>query len=302
VTDRPVFVAGLDRTGKTPMRIAIESRASIAMSRRANLWTHHRGRYGALDDDARARLAVAGLLRDRHVAALVHDADALLSAILAGPRTYAHLYALVGRQHAERAGRERWGHQEALLERHAPEILEAYPAARIVHMIRDPRDRYAAALRDGAVGRAGPGGAADRWRESVSLAGRHAAAWPDRYLVVRYEDLALEPVATVGRVMAFIGEPAGPSAAQAAPIPAGLAHGVGLHGRLPSRTIALIQERCAVPMARHGYELVAADLTATDRVGMALVDRPRAAATAAFQRLRGGADGPRTHGRMETGR
>ena len=284
--DNPVFIAGLDRTGKTPMRIAIESMAPIAMSRRAELWTYHLGRHGSLERDDGAKRAVDALLRDRHVAALVEDADALLAELLSGPRTYPRLFALVGRQHARQSGRSRWGDQTALLERRVPEILGAFERASIVHMIRDPRDRYAAARRAGGIGRSGVGGAVEEWLESIGLAERHAATWPARYLIVRFEDLATGPVATMARVMRLIGEQSTPTPAVSVPVSPELAAGIGLHADLPRRAVALIESRCGGAMARHGYQSVLPTLSATERLGAALVDRPMSAVAGMAHRLR----------------
>lgn len=286
VTDDPVFIAGLDRTGKTPMRIAIESLAPIAMSRRAELWTHHFERYGSLEHDDGARRAVDALLRDRHVAALVDDADALRSDLLAGPRTYPRLFALVGRQHARRSGRSRWGDQTALLERRAPEILAAFEGASIVHMIRDPRDRYAASRRARGIGRSGVGGAIEEWLESVGLAEQHAASWPSRYLIVRFEDLATDPATTMRQVMRLIGAHPTASLTDSVRVSPDLAAGIGLHAGLPRRAVALIERRCGPAMARHGYEPVLPILSATERLGAALVDRPLSAVAGLAHRLR----------------
>lgn len=283
--DRPVFIAGLDRTGKTPMRLAIESLASIAIARRAELWTHHLGRHGSLRDDGEARRAVDALLRDRQVAALVDDADALLAELLDGPRTYPRLFALIGRQHARRRGTSRWGDQTALLERRAPEILDAFEGACIIHMIRDPRDRYAAARRAGGVGRGGVGGAIEEWVESVALADRYASRWPTRYLTVRFEDLATSPVATIRGVMHLLREPT-PTVDEFAEVSPDLAAGVGLHESLPRRTVAIIEGRCGAAMARHGYEPETPTLSVSERLGMVIVDRPLSAAAALAHRLR----------------
>ena len=210
----------------------------------------------------------------------------MLADLLRGPRTDAHLFALVGRQHAEKAGRARWGDQTAMLERHARGILGAYEDARIVHMIRDPRDRFADALATDGVGHGGVGAAIERWLESVALADSHAATWPDRYLVVRYEDLARNPGLTLRRVLGFLGEPVS-KGLPSAPLDR-LAGGVGRHRQLRQRTNALIESYCSEPMRRHGYEPMEPRLTAAERLAMALVDRPIVAAIAAAVRIGSG--------------
>lgn len=283
-----MFIAGLDRTGKTAMRLAIQSLMSIAISRRAELWTYHFGRHGSLVEETDARRAVAAVLRDPNVAALVDDAGALLVELLAGPRTYARLFALIGRQHARRRGVSRWGDQTALLERRAPDILDALDGARIVHMIRDPRDRYAAARRAGGIGRGGVGGASEEWIESVALADRHSRHWPTRYRTVRYEDFVTSPTATMRRVMELLGDEE-PIRAGSVGVSPDLVAGIGMRERLSRRTLAIIESRCGQMMTRHGYDLMTPALSVAERLGLALVDRPVSATTAFAHRLRSAA-------------
>ena len=286
--DRPVFIAGLDRTGKTPMRIAIEGSASIAMVRRAELWTNHNGRDADLADDAVATDVLSRLLHDRHVAAQVHDPSRLQRDLLAGARTHAYLFALVGRQHAEKTGRKRWGDQTALIERHATEILDSFPDARFVHMLRDPRDRFAASLAGGGIGRGGLSTACEEWLESAGLGERHAAAYPDRYRLVRFEDLARDPRETVNRVLAFVGEPV-LTADRDVPVPVTLMTGIGLYrSTLSARAVALIEAFCGPRMLQHGYRAESPALGAVDRLRLALVDRPWAAASLIAWRARAG--------------
>lgn len=282
--DHPVFVAGLDRTGKTPMRISLEARADIAFSRRTELWTHHFGRYGDVALDRYARRAVNALIKDRHVASLLVDPRRLISDFLAGPRSYGQLFALVGRQHAERTGSSRWGDQTALVERYADTILECFPNAKFIHMVRDPRDRYAAASDSAGVGYGGLGAACAAWNESSALAQSNAAAHGTSYLVVRYEDLAQEPAATISRALEHIGAT---SSLGQPPLPSqALSAGVGVHrDAIPPRSIALIEAAAHDGMRAFGYRPTTADLGPTDRIRLALIDRPWARATGTASRL-----------------
>ncbi|MEO6578597.1 MAG: sulfotransferase [Candidatus Limnocylindria bacterium] len=282
--DQPVFVAGLDRTGKTPMRIALEAHADVAFSRRTELWTRHFGRYGDLGLDRRARRAVTGLIGDRHVAQLVVDPSRLMRDFLAGPRSYGYLFALVGRQHAERLGRSRWGDQTALVERHADAILECFPNARFIHMVRDPRDRYAATNDSAGVGPGGLGAACAAWNESSALARANATAHGSSYLVVRYEDLAQDPVPTISRALEHIGATSTPG--NAPPASPALAAGVGAYrDAVPPRSIALIEAAARDGMRAFHYEPTMTDLEPIDRLRLTLIDRPWARATGAASRL-----------------
>lgn len=208
----PLFLTGLDRTGKTPLRLLLDAHPSLSLTRRTGLWTSTGpvGSDGILSEREAARL-VRGLVARPAIAALVPDPDALLAALLAGPPTRLRLAELVHERHAGRRGRRRWGDQDAALERYAARVMAALPDARVLHLVRDPRDRYADIVAVEGRRPGGAGSASAAWLASVDRAERNARTWPDRYRVIRFEDLALRPGATVHAIGAFIGEPSLPA-------------------------------------------------------------------------------------------
>jgi hypothetical protein len=91
-------------------------------------------------------------------------------------------------------------------ERYAEYIFEAYPGARILHLLRDPRDRFASSLKRWKTIRSGIGGATAIWLSTVSMARRNQQRYPKQYKIVRYEDLVRQPEKILGEICAFIGE------------------------------------------------------------------------------------------------
>ena len=63
------------------------------------------------------------------------------------------------------------------------------PTRGVIHMVRDPRDRYEASLALWPDGKGRAGGAAARWNYSTRLAARNLRRYPGRYLVIRFEDI-----------------------------------------------------------------------------------------------------------------
>ena len=212
----PVFIGGLDQSGKTPMRRILEASTGVAFSRRTYLWTVLDGRYGSLDDD-RALARCLGALRG-HVT--LRDLDVDLEEIgrrlRAGERSYTRLFELIGESIATRAGRQRWGTQEAGVEERADSLLERFPTARIIHMVRDPRDRHVAVRGHRWQSVGGLGASIAAWLVNARAAIRNTARHPDSYRIVRLEDLVLMPEETGRGVAAFIGEPDGAAVARAA--------------------------------------------------------------------------------------
>ena len=108
-----------------------------------------------------------------------------------------------------------WGVlKETSIEIYAAEVLDWFPDARFIQVLRDPRDNFAALAAgvDKHYRRLGE----DRNRTLASLLHRarlgfcmarqnRAAYGPQRYHLVRYEDLVTEPEATMRQVARFLG-------------------------------------------------------------------------------------------------
>lgn len=203
----PIYIGGLDRSGKTTMAAFLASHPNVAIPAvGSNMWTYFYRQYGDLRDDANLDRCLDAMSRYKHVVFLKPDFDQIRVRFLAGERTYAQLFGLFLRQYAEREGKPRWGAQTGLIERYAPELFRSYGGLRVVHMVRDPRDRYEASLALWPDGKGRAGGAVARWNYSNRLARANERRWPDRYRVVRFEDLIRDTEATLRSVCEFLEE------------------------------------------------------------------------------------------------
>jgi sulfotransferase family protein len=204
----PIFIGGLDNSGKTHLRLALSAHPNIAMTRRSYMWTRAYNRYGDLSQGENFERCLKALLSRKDVRALEPDLERIRREFRQGEPTYGRLFALLHEHYAERLGRSRWGEQEADIEQYADEIFNAYPAARIIHMLRDPRNRYEEMLRTTPpkvrLGRVGVNTA--DWLQSARLARRNFLHHPENYLVLSYESLVAHPEETLRHVCAFIGE------------------------------------------------------------------------------------------------
>lgn len=203
----PILVGGLDRSGKTTLRAFLQSHPRISIpASGSNMWTYFFGQYGDLEDADNFESCLGDMLRYKQVLLLDPDPDRIRREFWQGERTYARLFALFQQQHAEREGKPRWGVQTGLVERYADEVFRAYPNAQMVHMIRDPRDRYAGSLELWPGGRARAGGAAARWLYTTALARRNLARYPGQYRIVKFEDMVLNTKDTIRGVCDFLEE------------------------------------------------------------------------------------------------
>lgn len=289
----PIFIGGLDRSGKTTMRAFLASHPNVAIPAvGSNMETYFYRRYGDLADPANLERCLGAMLRYKHVRFLQPDPERIRREFAAGEPTYERLFALFLMHFAERLGKPRWGAQSGLIERYADQLFAAHPGARVIHMVRDPRDRYEASLALWPGGNGLAGGATARWRYSVGLAERNQRRQPDGYLVVRFEDMVRRPEETIREVCAFIGERFVPEmlSMPGAEKHRGMLADAGgdallsedfvgrFRGRIPPRELAFMQLHAGRSMRRFGYEPEPVHLPPRDRAAFVAYEWPRQAA------------------------
>ena len=203
----PIFIGGPDRCGKTTLQAFLSSHPDISIPAvGSNFWTYFYGQYGSLSQPENFERCLAAMLHYKHALFLKPDAERIRNEFQMGEPSYARLFALFHEHFAEREGKPRWGDQTGLVERYADQIFAAYPGAKMLHMLRDPRDRYEASLAMWPDGKARVGGAAARWLYSAAWARRNLKRYPQRYKIVRYETLVRQPEQTLREVCAFLDE------------------------------------------------------------------------------------------------
>jgi hypothetical protein len=290
----PIFIGGPDRCGKTTMRAFLTSHPNIAIPAvGSNMWTYFYGQYGDLVDDQNFERCLDDMLHYKHVAFLRPDVERIRREFHEGERSYSRLFSLFLIQFAERAGKGRWGVQTGLIERYADQIMAAYPGARMVHMIRDPRDRYEASLARWPNGKLRSGGAVARWEYSVDLAERNQQRYSGSYLTVHYEKMVTEPEQTLHLICDFLGETYTPDMLTMKGAPdfrAKISQGRDLaRGQTPvtpdfigsfrqgvsKEDIAFIQAYAGLKMRAYDYKPVPIIFTIGERLHFNLIARPR---------------------------
>jgi len=292
-TPGPIFIGGSDRCGKTSLRHFLVSHPNISIPAvGSNMWTYFYGQFGDLGRRDNFERCLAAMLNYKHVRFLKPDADRIRREFWKGDPSYARLFALFQIHHAERESKPRWGDQTGLIERYADEVFTAYPGSKMLHMVRDPRDRYEASLALWPNGMGRVGGAAARWLYSIRLAHRNLARYPDRYKIVRYESLVCWPEQTLRDICAFLGENFSPAMLTMDGAPSHrdkLRSSANGHqgasplspefiGRfrqsIPRREIAFMQFHAGRLMRTHGYSMEPLRFSLRDWFLFSLVDWP----------------------------
>jgi hypothetical protein len=205
-----VFIGGLDRSGKTYMRFMLGSNPDFVISKRTNMWTRYFQKFGPLDRENNLNRCLDALAKNKHVLALDPDFTQIREEFQQGDCTYARLFEIIHQQYATQVQKKYWGDQTEFLERYAPFILDAYPSAKFIHLIRDPRDRYEAILIKSIKSRS-LGIATARWLCSAALAKKNLNKYPERYKVILYEKMVSQPEETMIEVCDFLGVKYDPS-------------------------------------------------------------------------------------------
>jgi hypothetical protein len=262
------------------------------MTRRTNLWAYYYNQYGDLSKAENFERCLRSMMRYKRLLPLNLNPDQLRNDFVQGEMTYPRLFALIEEQYAKRLGRPRWGDKSLNTERYADLIFDAYPNARIVHVMRDPRDRYASALARWKVSRGGAGAGSAVWLTSLKLAEQNYKKYPNRYMIVRYETLASHPEETSREICEFIGEEYTPvmlslrGAEQFRDEGGNSSYGVYEPGKISTRSIgrfrevlsprqiAFMQIAIGAKMTALGYKMDSVNLSIPERLQFLLLDIP----------------------------
>ena len=281
----PIFIGGLDRCGKTTLRAFLVSHPNVSIPAvGSNMWTYFYGQFGDLSDPANFERCMEAMLHYKHVRFLKPDAEEIRQAFRQGPASYARLFGLFLEQHAKREGKPRWGEQTGLIERYIDRVFETFTDGRMIHMIRDPRDRYVESLKMWPNGKGRAGGAVARWLYTTVLARRNLKKYPQQYLTVRFEDMVQAPEKTLKAICQFIGEEYVPEMLEFVGAPdhrakmmsnlKGNPNGsplsdehIGMYRKgLPKDELAFMQSMARASLREYGYELEPIRFTFFERI------------------------------------
>jgi hypothetical protein len=195
----PIFIGGMYKSGTTLLR-AMLGRHSRLFAGLETRWVHEPSPLKPTETRSAWFERMSGFF-DVPVATL--------ESVCGNPRSIEPVLDRMMGFLADRAGKPRWIEKTPANVGVIDRILAFWPHAKILHIVRDPRDVYASSveMRTWALQ---PEGFVDRWRDTIVRArdwlaangGRHPA-----YFELRYESLVDQPDSTLRQVLLFLGEP-----------------------------------------------------------------------------------------------
>ena len=194
----PIFIGGMYKSGTSLLRAMLGHHSHLFAGLETQ-WIHERWENGAAQGRREwlERLAVFFDAPPEELEAACRDATDVETCL---DRGLSYL--------AARAGKARWIEKTPGNAGEIDRILSHWPEARILHIIRDPRDVYASMIesrkwtvpQDFALRWTGIVAAARNWL--AEQGGAHPA-----YYELRYERLVRAPEAETRKILAFLGEP-----------------------------------------------------------------------------------------------
>ncbi|MBI4787776.1 MAG: sulfotransferase [Chloroflexi bacterium] len=234
-----IFLVGLPRSGTTLMTAMLNASTDIGISiAESHYLARTRGSGRTPRPSFREKIDAAGDLATeaglRKIVDLIYDEPELFwrpivaqmdraefcERLMQSDRTHRALFELAMRIHAGRkpiCGEKTPGHVL-----HVPTLLEWFPDAKIVNIVRDPRATYVSQIIKRETHNRGLAGSALRrvallrdlvistgfirgWNRALGLHLKYQARYPDQYRLVRYEDVVTQPETTLRELCRFLG-------------------------------------------------------------------------------------------------
>jgi hypothetical protein len=206
----PVFIIGTERSGSNMLRLMLDAHSRVFMPHPPHVmhyFAHLEPHYGDLAREVPFRRLVRDVLRlvHRHIHPWEHVPSE--EEVIASSPSRDLLGVKVGLYEAarRRSGKARWGSKSTFVVHHGERVLQVFPRARMLWLVRDPRD-VAVSSRRSVFSPFHPLHVAELWAEQQALAGALEQRHPGAVLRVHYEELVREPDAQIVRILAFLGE------------------------------------------------------------------------------------------------
>jgi hypothetical protein len=201
---RPIFITGFPRSGTTLVAAILDRHSSVTVTPE----THFFETLQAVQDLISARYDMCFVYRLLHAPRMrdlslnVADIYTLLSS---PPITPQHIFQAVLTAYQRPRCKTRVGEKTPSHIMQADTLLNWYPQAKMIYVVRDGRDAISSLLKTPWRGHDILRLHAVSWRHSIQMARRMQHRFPDRFLCVQYEDIVSHTENEVRRIDQFCG-------------------------------------------------------------------------------------------------
>ena len=142
--DEPIFVVGVPRSGTTLLRMMLNSHSRIAIAPETHffrLFWANRHKYGDLNKDNNFQKLWNDLTKCKYFGDLkLKNVQKIYEDLFNGKRSYKAIFTKLIKEYAKQHNKTRWGEKTPGHLEYIKTILSFYPHAKMIHIIRDPRD------------------------------------------------------------------------------------------------------------------------------------------------------------------
>ncbi len=208
----PFFIVGYSRSGSTLFRHILNVHPNLAVIEEPMYWLNYYENidiFGDLNDDKNIIKLLNSI--SSHERFKSHDLNIVIDQKLINkiqPRTYSNVIDVLFSIYAEKYGKLRWGVDNPMDIYKIPEILELFPNAQLIFLIRDVRAILTSTILLTGDPKFNYYKAGLRWIQAIDIFKENISNLSnDRWLIVRYEDLVSSPEITLKKVCHFLDEP-----------------------------------------------------------------------------------------------
>jgi len=217
VADQLFFIVGCGRSGTTLLQAALLANPRVTIPPETKFYEAFPARawrYGDITRERTYRKCIERVWRDQKFRGVTTDRQRFEQLALAAPRTWDGLLLASLTAYADQRGKARVGEKSPVHTHYVGRLMNAFPNATFIHILRDPRAVLLSRL-EARFNAPSIGYNLWRWKMAVEMHRRYAdELGPKRYLLIRYEQLVSELEPTIKKVCELIDLPFSPEMLQ----------------------------------------------------------------------------------------
>ena len=206
----PVFIVGAPRSGTTLLAVLLDRHSNIAIGPETQFFTEFIPRYWENRLPETHEELVDSALQFKRIADFELDRDELLRYFKNYELSFANLLRAIIEVYALQRSKSRPGEKSPLHLNFVPALLEQFPGAKIICILRDGRDVVRSLLNVPWAIPDNPrrlGLFCIRWNDSVEEMLKYEQVLsPDVFMTVKFEDILRQPKLELEKICDFIGE------------------------------------------------------------------------------------------------
>lgn len=205
----PIFLVGCPRSGTTLLQSMLDHHPRVAVAPETfyvrRFW-QRRKFFGDLRDDARLEHLAREIAGLPEFAEMELDGERFLAAAINAPRDHGALFEILLRQFAELRGKPLVAEKTPNHLLYMKTLARFFPAARFVHIVRDPR-AVVSSWQSVPWSTGSIRGDAEVWRKYQRAARAQEPALAGRVHRLKYEDLLAAPERELANLCSFLAIP-----------------------------------------------------------------------------------------------